>query len=352
MSKGGHIPKREYGHSMYKTEILSTSDNDIDRAAKLINDGEVVGMPTETVYGLGADATNEAAVKKIFEAKGRPQDNPLIVHLSSVDMMDRYVCNIPELAYKLAERFCPGPLTMVLPKRDIIPYVTSAGLDTVGIRIPYHITARKLIEACGKPIAAPSANLSGSPSPTTAHHVLNDMNGRIPAIIDGGACAVGVESTVISFENDGIRLLRPGYISVEDLSVFGAPVFCDKGITEAVAANEKVLSPGMKYKHYSPKANVTIIVGELENFIKYVSEHNGDDVYAMLYDSDAASYPYKYMTYGDNAKEQAAQLFSVLRRADEIGAKQIYARCPSQDGVGLAVYNRLLRSAGFEVINV
>ena len=337
---------------MFKTELLSSDRSNIEYAARLINDGEVVGIPTETVYGLAADAANETAVKKIFEAKGRPQDNPLIVHLSSVDMMDRYVCNVPELAYRLVERFCPGPLTMVLPKRDIIPDVTSAGLDTIGIRIPFHKTARDIIDACGKPLAAPSANLSGSPSPTTAQHVFEDMNGRIPLIIDGGACGVGVESTVVSFENDGIRLLRPGYVSVEDLKSIGAEVFCDKGIVEAVADGEKVLSPGMKYKHYSPKANVTLVMGSLEKFTEYVSEHNGEDVYAMLYDRDAAEYPYKYMTYGDNSEEQAAQVFGVLRKADEIGAKQVFVRCPEQNGVGLAVYNRLLRSAGFEVIKV
>lgn len=337
---------------MFDTKIISSSAEDIEYAAKLINGGEVVGMPTETVYGLAADATNEAAVKKIFEAKGRPQDNPLIVHLADVDMLDEYVHDVPDIAYRLAEKFCPGPLTMVLPKKDIIPYITSAGLDTVGIRIPLHKAARAFIKACGKPIAAPSANLSGSPSPTSAQHVYNDMQGRIPAIIDGGQCGVGVESTVISFENGGIRLLRPGYVSVEDLQTMGVPVYCDKGITEAVAQGEKVLSPGMKYKHYSPKANVTIIVGSPEAFTKYVAEHNGDDVYAMLYDSDAAKYPYKYMTYGDTSEEQAAQLFGVLRKADEIGAKQVYARCPSREGVGLAVYNRLLRSAGFEVIEL
>ena len=337
---------------MFDTKLLSSDKIDVEYAARLINSGEVVGMPTETVYGLAADALDSNSVVKIFEAKGRPQDNPLIVHLSDVEMMDKYVFNVPEIAYKIAEKFCPGPITMVLPKRDIIPDVTSAGLDTVGIRIPFHKTARELIKACGKPLAAPSANLSGSPSPTTAKHVMDDMNGRIPAIIDGGACAVGVESTVISFENGGIRLLRPGFVSVEDLEMFGVPVFCDKGITEAVAEGEKVLSPGMKYKHYSPKANVTIVSGELDNFIKFVSEHNGDSVYAMLYDSDAAVYPFKYITYGDTAEEQAAQVFAQLRRADEIGAEQIYVRFPVQDGVGFAVYNRLLRSAGFEVINV
>ena len=337
---------------MFDTKLLSSDKIDIDYAATLINKGEVVGMPTETVYGLAANALDCGAVKKIFEAKGRPQDNPLIVHLSDVKMMDEYVCNVPELAYRIAEKFCPGPITMVLPKRDIIPDITSAGLDTVGIRIPFHKTARNLIAACGKPLAAPSANLSGSPSPTTARHVMDDMNGRVPAVIDGGACAVGVESTVISFENDGIRLLRPGFVSVEDLEMFGVPVYCDKGITEAVSENEKVLSPGMKYKHYSPKANVTIVKGELDNFVNFVSEHNGDKVYAMIYDNDAASCTFKYLTYGNTAEEQAAQVFAQLRKFDEIGAEQVYVRCPVQNGVGFAVYNRLLRSAGFEVVNV
>lgn len=337
---------------MFETKLLSDDKNDICFAAELINQGEVVGMPTETVYGLAANALDTDAVGKIFEAKGRPQDNPLIVHLSDIEMMDKYVFNVPDIAYDIAEKFCPGPLTMVLPKRDIIPDITSAGLDTVGIRIPFHKTARELISACGKPLAAPSANLSGSPSPTTAQHVMNDMCGRIPAVIDGGACAVGVESTVISFENNSIRLLRPGYVTVEDLRIFGVPVLCDKGITEAVAEGEKVLSPGMKYKHYSPKANVTLVNGELEDFIKYVAEHNGENVYAMIYNSDEASYPFRYLTYGDTAEEQAARVFAQLRSFDEIGAKQVYVRCPVQDGVGFAVYNRLLRSAGFEVINV
>lgn len=339
---------------MFETKILSADENGIAEAASLIRSGEIVGMPTETVYGLAADATDEAAVKKIFEAKGRPQDNPLIVHLSGIDMLGKYVHDVPEIAYKLADKFCPGPLTMVLPKNDIIPYITSAGLDTVGIRIPLHKTARALISASGKPIAAPSANTSGKPSPTTAMHVFNDMNGKIPAILDGGASSVGVESTVISFERGGIRLLRPGYISVEELSEFGVPVFCDKGITEKVDIKEKVLSPGMKYKHYSPKANVTIITGSLENYVKYVSSHNGEGVYGVIFDSDAKNcgLDFEYMTYGDSSEQQANELFGILRRADDICAKQLYFRCPSKDGVGLAVYNRLLRAAGFEVIAV
>lgn len=337
---------------MFDTKLLSSELSDIEYAAELIKKGEVVGMPTETVYGLAADAENEQAVKKIFAAKGRPSDNPLIVHLSAVEAMEKYVCNVPELAYKIAEKFCPGPITMVLPKRSNIPYTTSGGLETVGIRIPFHKTARLLIELSGKAIAAPSANLSGSPSPTTAQHVMNDMNGRIPAIIDGGACGVGVESTVISFENGGIRLLRPGYVSAEDLSGFGVPVFTDKGIVEPVSDGEKVLSPGMKYKHYSPKANVTIVCGEYDAFVNFVKQHNGSGVCAMIFDSDKPCSGVQTMTYGDTSEEQAAQLFAALRRADELGLSQLYVRCPSRTGVGLAVYNRLLRAAGFEVINV
>ncbi len=337
---------------MFETKLLSSDIADVEYAAELIKNGEVVGMPTETVYGLAADAENEDAVRKIFAAKGRPADNPLIVHLASVNDMEKYVCNVPELAYKIAEKFCPGPITMILPKRDNIPYTTSGGLETVGIRIPFHKTARQLIELSGKAIAAPSANLSGSPSPTTARHVMDDMNGRIPAIIDGGACGVGVESTVISFENNGIRLLRPGYVSAEELGLFNVPVFTDKGIVEPVAEGERVLSPGMKYKHYSPKANVTIVCGDYDSFCKYVEEHTGNGVCAMIFDSDNPCENVINMTYGDTAEEQAAQLFAALRNADEQGISQLYVRCPSRSGVGLAVYNRLLRAAGFEVVNV
>lgn len=335
----------------YDTKLLSSSERDTAYAAQLLADGEVVGIPTETVYGLAADAENEEAVRKIFEAKGRPQDNPLIVHLSDIAQLEEYVHDVPPLAYKLAEKFCPGPLTMVLPKRDRIPEATSGGLDTVGIRIPYHPTARRIISESGKALAAPSANLSGSPSPTTAMHVMKDMKGRIPAIVDGGSCPVGVESTVISFEDGKIRLLRPGFISADELSEF-AEVICDRHITEAAADGEQVRSPGMKYKHYSPKANITIISGGSEQYLNYVNTKGGDGVYAMLFDSDAVNCRIPCIAYGDTSEEQAARLFAVLREFDDIGAKQVYARCPSADGIGLAVYNRLLRAAGFEIITL
>jgi L-threonylcarbamoyladenylate synthase len=338
---------------LYNTEILRSSDNnDIIKAARLLAGGEVVGIPTETVYGLAADATNENAVKKIFEAKGRPQDNPLIVHLSEPSELELYVKDIPYTAYRLAEKFWPGPLTMVLPKRDIIPNATSAGLDTVGIRIPAHKTAREIIKACGKPLAAPSANLSGSPSPTSAQHVFKDMIGRIPAVVDGGVCPVGVESTVISFAEDGVNLLRPGFISVSDLEAVAGKVYLAKGITEAVPNTEKVLSPGMKYKHYSPEANITIIDATIEDFAKYFEANSNKNTYAMIFEDDKKFIKKNYLVYGNNSEEQARNLFNVLREFDDIGAKQVYARCPSLDGVGLAVYNRLLRAAGFEVIKL
>ncbi len=332
----------------FETKLLSSSETDIKEAAEIIIKGGIVGMPTETVYGLAADAENADAVAEIFKAKGRPQDNPLIVHIEDIADFEKYAKNVPDMAYKLAEKFCPGPLTMVLPKRDRIPDVTSAGLDTVGIRMPSHKAALALIRTSGKAVAAPSANLSGSPSPTTAAHVMDDMRGRIPAIIDGGSCPVGVESTVISFEGNAVRILRPGFISAEELSEF-AEVIIDRHITEAAESGERVLSPGMKYKHYSPKANVTIIESSGTDYVKFVNSQGGEGVYAMPFDSDEKFCEIPCIPYGDSSEEQAARLFAALRKFDELGAKQVYARCPSKEGVGLAVYNRLLRAAGFEV---
>lgn len=340
---------------VYDTKILTSSDDDIKSAAKLLKNGSVVAIPTETVYGLAADALNPDAVAEIFKAKGRPQDNPLIVHIAEFSDIYKYVETVPENALKLAEAFWPGPMTMVLPKKDIIPLVTSGGLDTVGIRFPMHKTARDIIKASGCPLAAPSANLSGSPSPTSAAHVMKDMNGRIPAIVDGGECMVGVESTVISFDGDGkVRLLRPGFVSLEDIKavVGDENAVCAKGVTEKISDGERVLSPGMKYKHYSPKANVTIIEGSLDKFTEFVKAHCDDNTCAMIFDSDAQDFPCRYITYGDSSEEQARQLFGVLRSLDDMGMTQVYARCPDCGGVGLAVYNRLLRAAGFEVIRL
>ena len=338
---------------IYDTKMLDSSTESVRYAAELIRQGEIVGMPTETVYGLAANALDSDAVKKIFVAKGRPQDNPLIVHISKTEMLDELVSDVPTLAEKCAAEFWPGPLTMIMPKRAVIPYTTSAGLDTVGIRMPSNKTARSLIDAAGVPLAAPSANLSGSPSPTKAVHVYNDMKGRIPCILDDGGCAVGVESTVIAFEGESIRLLRPGFISVEDLKAVCDNVIVDKGVTETVAADAVVASPGMKYRHYAPKADITIIDADLDAFKKYCAENADKKAVLMVFDrSDADGTGCECIVYGKDSKEQAQRLFDVLRQMDELNIKKVYARCPDKTGVGLAVYNRLLRAAGFQVIEL
>ncbi|MCD7727624.1 MAG: threonylcarbamoyl-AMP synthase [Ruminococcus sp.] len=339
---------------MFDTKILKPSDENIDLCATLINQGEIVGMPTETVYGLAANAYDEKAVKKVFAAKGRPADNPLIVHIAEIDMLSELALEVPESARLLAEKFWGGPLTMVLPKSGKIPLITSGGLDTVGIRMPSHDIARSFIKACGVPIAAPSANISGRPSPTTARHVFDDMNGKIPAILDGSECTVGVESTVICFENEGVRILRPGGITKDDLLMVVDNVILDKGILSEVDITEKAASPGMKYKHYSPKTRVILVNGSLDNFLKYVSDNSDDETFLMCFDNDKDKIPagLNCVFYGSSSKEQAKNLFLILRKLDELGAKKVYARVPSAEGVGLAVYNRILRAASFDVVEV
>lgn len=335
------------------TVLLSDRESDLIKAAELIKSGEIVGIPTETVYGLGADASNEEAVAKVFQAKGRPADNPLIVHLADFSQAVDYTKSIPELAYKLAERFCPGPLTMVLPKNDRIPMITSGGLDTVGIRVPSHPVMHRIIELSGCPIAAPSANTSGYPSPTSASHVMRDMSGKIAAVVDGGSSEFGVESTVISIEGENtVRILRPGCVTKEMLSEICGEVIIDHAILHELEAGQKAASPGMKYKHYSPRADIIMVEGSLSSFTAYVGENYGDGVYALIFDTDREGFPYRYMTYGKDSSEQAHLLFQRLRELDDIGAEKVYVRAPSPEGVGLAVYNRLIRAAGFEVIRI
>ena len=335
------------------TLILSDCLSDLKKAAELIRNGSIVGIPTETVYGLGADAANEDAVRAVFAAKGRPADNPLIVHLADFSQAVGYTSDIPELAWQLAERFCPGPLTMVLPKNDRIPMVTSGGLDTVGIRVPSHRVMHSIIELSGCPIAAPSANTSGYPSPTSAQHVISDMNGRIAAVVDGGQSEFGVESTVISFDSSrSVRILRPGAVTREMLLEVCDEVVIDPAILSEVEAGAKVASPGMKYKHYSPKADIIMVDGGIRGFTELVGGSQGEGVFALIFDGDAESFPYRYMTYGADSAQQAHLLFQRLRELDDIGAKKVYVRAPSPEGMGLAVYNRLIRAAGFEVIRV
>lgn len=336
-----------------KTVLLSNSDIELETAAEFIKNGDIVGIPTETVYGLGADASNKEAVRRVFEAKGRPADNPLIVHLADFSQAVDFTTSIPTLAYKLAERFCPGPLTIVLPKNDRIPMITSGGLDTVGIRVPSHPVMHRIIELSGRPIAAPSANTSGYPSPTSAEHVMRDMNGKIAAVVDGGCSEFGVESTVIAIESEkAVRILRPGCITKEMLSEICDEVIIDRAILHELEAGQKAASPGMKYKHYSPKADIIMVEGNLDSFISYVGANNCNGVYSLIFDTDRENFPYRYMTYGKNSSEQAHLLFQRLRELDDAGAERVYVRAPEKDGVGLAVYNRLIRAAGFEVIRI
>ncbi len=336
-----------------QTQLLSATPQAVHRAAQLLQNGEVVGIPTETVYGLAANATNAEAVQRIFNAKGRPQDNPLIVHIASMDMLERLAKDIPPAAYKLAEKFWPGPLTMVLPHQDSLAPQVSAGLDTVGIRMPSHPVARSLIEQCGLPLAAPSANRSGSPSPTTATHVMNDMQGLIPLVLDGGACEVGLESTVICFTQGDILVLRPGVVTQQQLADAAA---CNVQLVpqeQAIRQNIAPKSPGMKYRHYAPKATVVLVDASDSEFISYVKQQQTQQgIYALCYSEDISAGLTQAVSFGskNSPASQAEQLFSALRRLDELGASLVYARLPSENGISLAVRNRLLRAAEFRVV--
>lgn len=335
-----------------ETQLLPASPESIARAASLLQEGSLIGLPTETVYGLAADALNPTAVRKIFAAKGRPQDNPLIVHICDLAMMETLTSNPPKLAYELAKAFWPGPMTMVLPKAACLSDEVTAGLPTVGIRFPAHPAAQAIIRESCLPLAAPSANLSGSPSPTRASHVYDDLQGKIPLIIDGGECAVGLESTVIAVKDDRIQLLRPGGVTVEQLRAF-APVEIDDGVLHQLDAGTKVASPGMKYKHYSPKAKVIIVDASLTDFAEFVNARRENGVYAMVFDGEEVLLSVPTLSFGiqGDQSSQAKVLFDSLRRCDELGAKTVYVRAPQKDGIGLAVYNRLLRAAGFTVVN-
>lgn len=340
-----------------KTEIIRIdSENQkgaAEKAAKLLREGALVAIPTETVYGLGANALDENAVKSIFQAKGRPQDNPLIVHISEIEEIYNLVKNFPESARKLAAKFWPGPMTLILKKSSKVPDTVTAGLDTVAVRLPRNETARAIIKQAGVPVAAPSANLSGSPSPTDAQSVYDDMNGRIPLIIDGGRCEVGVESTVISLIGEKAKILRPGGVTAQQIRDVLGDVEIDKAVLNEVSKDEKVSSPGMKYKHYAPKTKVVIVKGDDSSYRRFLNEQTGK-FGALCFEEDAKYLKCKFVTYGKstNPDSQSAALFSALRQADNLGVDVIFARYPNEEGIGLAVLNRLLRSAAFDVKEV
>lgn len=323
-------------------------------AACLLRDGQVVGIPTETVYGLAGNAYSDDAVKRIFEAKGRPQDNPLIVHISEFSEIYDLVKEVPEKAKLLADKFWPGPLTIILPKSDKVPLSVTGGLDTVAVRCPSHPVANMLIKVAGLPLAAPSANLSGKPSPTKAAHVFEDLNGRIPMIIDGGACDEGVESTVITLATAVPKLLRPGNVTVSQLRSVLGEVQVDDAVLNPLKAGERVSSPGMKYKHYSPNAEIILVRSTYENFCKYVNSLKSEKIYAMIFDNEGAGLQVPCIRYGfEDYKMLSRSLFDSLRELDKIGAEKCFVRYPNEENDdNLAVLNRLLRAAGFKVIDV
>ena len=324
----------------------------LNKAAEILKNGGLVGIPTETVYGLAANTFNEEAISNIFKAKGRPQDNPLIVHVSDMEMVKELVSDLPEKAKVCAEKFWPGPFTMVLPRGDKVPKSVSAGLDTVAVRMPSNPVAHELIKVSRLPLAAPSANLSGSPSPTTADHVLFDLDGRIDAVIVSDKCDVGLESTVISLCCEPPRLLRPGGVTLEQLQEVLPDIVVDKAVLAQPEKDKPVASPGMKYKHYSPKARVIMLDGEFDKFKKYVADHTEDGTFALVFDGEEKELSVPSVLFGHKGdeSEQAAVLFDALRELDNLGCKLCFARVPQKSGIGLAVYNRLIRAAAFEVI--
>ena len=323
-------------------------------AAAIIRRGGLVAIPTETVYGLGADGLNEEAVASIFAAKGRPQDNPLILHVAEPQEIEKFCHSIPKAAYTLAEKFWPGPLTMVLPARDIVPKRTTGGLSTVAVRCPDNDVTRAIIRLSGVPIAAPSANLSGKPSTTTSEHVLHDHDGKIDAIVDGGPCRVGVESTIVDLTEERPRLLRPGGITPEQLMGVLGDLVIDKAVTAQIDKDAVVKAPGMKYRHYAPAEPVVIVAGSREKAAAYIRRHfvPGDRV--LCFREELPLYegcnPLAYGLEAD-VSTLSAGLFDALRVLDDPAVHQVYARCPEGGGIAYAVQNRLKKAAAFHIVN-
>lgn len=347
---------------MIKTIISNIDKNNIDEAeikkqAKLLKEGNTVIFPTETVYGLGANALDENAVKKIYEAKGRPSDNPLIVHISSKEEVYKLANDISDKAKVLMSKFWPGPLTMIFKKKDIVPQRTSGGLDTVAIRMPSHKIARELIKQAGIPIAAPSANISGRPSPTKGEHVCAEMNGRVSGIVVGGDCNFGLESTVIDMTMDIPMILRPGSVTKEQLEVEIGQVLIDPSL-ENKEDVLKAKAPGMKYTHYSPNGDVFIVTGKEDLVIKKINnlieENNKKDIKSgvMCLSKNKDKYEGEVIELGNTLEEVASNLFNVLIEMDNRKIDIIYTEAFPNDGVGRAIMNRLMKSAGYKFIKV
>lgn len=338
-----------------KTEFINLAQCDdgiYERAGSIIRNGGLVAFPTETVYGLGGNALDPGAARKIFAAKGRPSDNPLIAHVADPRDAEAFAYT-NETYYKLAEAFMPGPLTVVLEKKDNVPHSVTGGLSSVAVRCPEHPAARRLIKAAGVPIAAPSANISGAPSPTCADHVLKDMNGKIEMILDGGECRIGVESTVISLTDDGCTVLRPGEIIPRELAAVVGKVYVADAVIDPSKAGDKPQSPGMKYKHYAPDIPLYLVSGE--NFAGYVNSRN-EACGVLAYTEELSDFSENVRVFDigkrDCADEQMHRLFSLLRTVDGENISVLYAHLPPKNDEFLALYNRIIRAAGCSVINL
>lgn len=344
------------------TKIVKTEDGNEDEvireAGEILKSGGLVAFPTETVYGLGGDALKEDAARRIYSAKGRPSDNPLIVHIADIGALDELASEIPECAYKLAEAFWPGPLTMIFKKKDIVPYGTTGGLDTVAIRMPSHPVAHRLIKDSGVYIAAPSANLSGRPSPTRAEHVIEDMDGRIDMIIDGGAIEIGIESTIVDVTCEVPMILRPGYVTADMIRDVLGDVCFDETVLAHTTVKGQPKAPGMKYRHYAPKAELTIFEGENEKVVSKINElavkYEYDGLKVGILSSNENEHKYAHgevVVVGsrENEHEVAAHLFDVLRHFDHIDVDVILSEGFSEDSFGQAVMNRLIKAAGHHI---
>ncbi|MBE6701111.1 MAG: threonylcarbamoyl-AMP synthase [Ruminococcaceae bacterium] len=331
-------------------------EKELLEASEIIKRGGLVVFPTETVYGLGANALDEKAAEKIYSAKGRPSDNPLIIHIANPEDYEKW-CKVErvDLLEKITNRFVPGPITVIQKKKDIIPHTVTAGMDTVAVRIPSHKVARRLIELSGVPVAAPSANTSGRPSPTRAEHVIQDLYGKVDMIIDSGECEVGLESTIVMLKGDDVTLLRPGGVTLEELEETLGKVKVDKGVFEKLKENEKPLAPGMKYRHYAPKASVISLKGDEEKVIAFMKESLKDKgVGVICYREDTEHLPHdnRVVVLGSKSdtEEMAHRLFDCLRTFDSIPEiHTVYARLPEDDHIGLAVVNRLMKACGYTV---
>ena len=338
-----------------QTKVIPAADPECPQlAARLLAAGELVALPTETVYGLGANGLDPEAVAKIFAAKGRPNDNPLILHVADVSQIEELCHNIPENAYRLANAFWPGPLTMVLPARDIVPKRTTGGLSTVAVRCPDNAVTRRIIQLAGVPVAAPSANISGKPSTTTAEHVLHDHDGKLPLIVDGGPCRVGVESTIIDLTEEPPRLLRPGGITPEQLTKVLGKITVDKAVTAQICRDAVVKAPGMKYRHYAPQCQVLIVNGSREAAARYIRSQYTPGDRVLCFEEELPLYEgCAPLPYGSEADPNtlSAGLFSALRQLDDPRVKRVFARCPQGGGIAYAVQNRLGKAAAFQILD-